>query len=41
MGLNWGDRLALIFAFTVNPKMGYKDLDTLRQYAETAKDLEY
>jgi len=35
MGVNWGDRLALIFAFTVNPKLGYKDLNDLRQFAET------
>lgn len=41
MGLNWGDRLALIFAFTVNPTMGYKDLDNLRQFAESANDIDY
>jgi len=41
MDVNWGDRLALIFAFTVNPKMGYKDLDSLRQYSESASDIQY
>lgn len=34
-------RLALIFAFSVNPNIAYKTLDDLRKYAEKAQDIEY
>jgi len=41
MAVNWGDRLALIFAFTVNPTMGYKDLEDLKEFAVTREEFDY
>ncbi|XP_053205677.1 2-oxoglutarate and iron-dependent oxygenase domain-containing protein 3-like isoform X2 [Panonychus citri] len=34
MQLLWGERLALIFAFTVNPNLGEKNMESLRTWAQ-------
>ncbi|XP_015793951.1 2-oxoglutarate and iron-dependent oxygenase domain-containing protein 3 [Tetranychus urticae] len=38
MQLLWGERLALIFAFTVNPNLGEKNMEALRTWAQALPD---
>ncbi|XP_074599144.1 2-oxoglutarate and iron-dependent oxygenase domain-containing protein 3-like [Brevipalpus obovatus] len=38
MQMMWGERLALIFAFTVNPYLGERSMDTMKAWAQSIPD---
>lgn len=38
MQILWGERLAIIFAFTVNPYLGERDMDSMKNWSQTAPE---